>query len=269
MNSTFKRTEKFWEHEFPQAISPNPLGYARPPMKKTTATIALILVSSISRGTIPVIDYASITQEIKQGLTQLQQYSNAVQQLQTQIATYKNQLLQATGIAPAAQLWQTAQGSLNQLTGVVNMFQSEAGVQGYLQNAKDINYWLESMPTGQSVSQSLGYWSGSQKTANQQLVQEIQQQEQQIASDSQALQRLQAQASSAVGTNQALTVGNEMAALQQKQLMEVRTLLISEQQALAANSGSASTKQAMQDAATKDAFNSPYTYTEPETGWRP
>jgi type IV secretion system protein TrbJ len=233
----------------------------------TIAILASLPLLSPATG-IPVVDVAAIGQAIKQGLTQVQQYANEVAQYQLMLEQYKNQLVQATGIGTAAQIWQQAQGTLYQLNGVVNMFRSGAGVQGYLDNARDVNYWLASAPTSQTAAQSQTYWSGSQRTANQQMVQEIQEQERQITADSQTLQRLQAQAGGVAGTNQALEVGNEMAALQQKQLMEIRTLLVSEQQALAANSGAASTREAMQDAYSKEMVTSPYTFSDHQ-GWKP
>src|SRR3984893_3033350 len=129
-------------------------------MKKTILiTTALVLITSLSPGTgIPVVDFAAITESIKQGLQQIAIYTNAVSQLQTQINTYKNQLLQATGLAQTAQIWSQAQGTMNQVMGTVNMFRGSGGPQSYLDQFKDVNYWMASSPN-QYTTQSAGYWS--------------------------------------------------------------------------------------------------------------
>jgi P-type conjugative transfer protein TrbJ len=236
-------------------------------MKKTLLiTTALVLITSLSPGTgIPVVDFAAIAESIKQGLQQIQIYTNAVSQLQTQINTYKNQLLQATGLAQTAQIWSQAQGTMNQVMGTVNMFRGAGGLQSYMDQFRDVNYWLATSPN-QYTSRPAGYWSSAQKTANAQMVREISQQEQQIQSDSQLLQRLQVQAGSVGTERQALDVANEMAGLQEKQLLEIRTLLISEQQALATRNGTVATDEAMKQSATQQYYRTQFG-AQPHTGW--
>ena len=62
----------------------------------------------------------------------------------------------------------------------------------------------------------------------------IVQQQAQIRADAATLGRLQAQASGADGQMKALMAANQLAALQQEQLLQIRELLLQEQQALAA-----------------------------------
>lgn len=235
---------------------------------KLVTITGLLLAAVPAWATIPVIDYTAIGQAIKQGLTQIQQYANEVSQLQTQIETYKNQLLQATGIAPAAQIWSEAQQTLGQVTGQVNMFRNGGVLQGYIQNAQNLNYWLASMPTEQTAGQSANYWSSTQQSANNQMVQQLATEEAQLQADAQTLQRLQTQAPTLQTQRQALDLANEMAGLQQKSLLAIRTLLVSEQQAVAARSGSTTNQDAMIQAATKKEFQANLT-TEPITGWHP
>jgi type IV secretion system protein TrbJ len=235
-------------------------------MRKLITTLALVCVLPFtSPAGIPVIDYSNLIQTTTTALKQVAAYAQQVQQYQLQIQQYKNQILQATGIASVAQIWQSAQGTMNQIKGVTNMFTNGGGLQGYLQNAKDINYWL-SAPAGQYTYQPASYWSTTQKTANDQLVQEISQQEQRLQVDAQTLDRLQSQAGSTVGQKAALDVANEMSGLQQKQLMEIRTLLLSEQQALAARSGNVANNEAMTQAQTQTYYG---TVLAPmnHTGW--
>jgi P-type conjugative transfer protein TrbJ len=241
-------------------------------MKKTFLTIAAIALTAAlplaSPGTgIPVIDVSAIAQSIKQGLTQLQQYSTELSQYQTQLLQYKSQLLQATGIGQAAQIWGQAKQTLASVTGTVNMFRNGGALQGYLQNAQNVNYWLASSPT-QYGPQSAGYWSTTQQTANGQMVKEIAQQEAQIQADAQTLQRLTSQATSVQTQRQALDLANEMSGLQQKSLLEIRTLLVSQQQAVAARSGATSNDEAMRQAATQQMYSTQIA-PQPRTGWAP
>jgi P-type conjugative transfer protein TrbJ len=242
-------------------------------MKKTIIAItSAVLIAALplsSPGTgIPVVDVSVIAQAIKQGLTQIQQYTTQLSQLQTEINTYKNQILQATGIAQVAQIYSQVQGVQNQLTGTVNMFRSGAGLNGYLQNFKDVNYWMTA-PSGQYSGSNGSFWSTNQKTANSQLVNEISQQEQQIQADSQLLSRLQSQSGSISTQRQALDVANELASLQQKQLLELRILLVASNQAIASRNGTVANDEAMRQANTQNFLNSTQSVSQPHTGWSP
>jgi P-type conjugative transfer protein TrbJ len=98
------------------------------------------------------------------------------------------------------------------------------------------------------------------------MVKELAQQESQIQADAQTLGRLQSQAGSVATQRQALDVANEMTGLEQKSLLEIRTLLVSEQQALAARNGTVANHEAMQEAATQQYMNTQLG-PQPHTGW--
>lgn len=238
-------------------------------MKKTIIAItAAALVAAMpltSPGTgIPVIDVSAIAQEIKQGLTQLQQYSTQLSAYQTQLLQFKNQVLNTTGIAQAQQIWQQSQQSINQVLSLTGVLQSSTGLQGQLGQFQNVNYWLNSAQL--YTYQTAG--STAQKTANDAMVNSIVKQQQQITQDAAKLQALQTQAGSADGQMKALTAGNELAALQQQQLLQVRALLVSEQQAMAARNSTQASSEAQRQAASKQFFSGTLT-TEPATGFHP
>ena len=119
-----------------------------------------------------------------------------------------------------------------QRAGTVNMFQGgQSALQGYLNQFQNVNYWLSASPSAYTY-QTAG--SVAQKEANDALVKGIVQQQAQIRADAATLERLQAQASGADGQMKALMAANQLAALQQEQLLQIRELLLQEQQALAA-----------------------------------
>jgi P-type conjugative transfer protein TrbJ len=100
------------------------------------------------------------------------------------------------------------------------------------------------------------------------MVKEIAQQETQIQSDAQMLQRLQSQAGSVQTQRQALDLANEMSGLEQKSLLEIRTLMVSQQQALAARSGTVANDEAMRQAATQTFYGTQIS-AQPHTGYAP
>ena len=117
-----------------------------------------------------------------------------------------------------------------------------------------MNYWLSASPNSYSY-QTAG--SIAQKQANDAMVKGIVAQQAQIRADAATLERLQSQASTADGQMKALYAANQLAALQQEQLLQIRALLVQEQQALAARNATLANEEAMREAATKKFYQTP------------
>jgi P-type conjugative transfer protein TrbJ len=154
---------------------------------------------------------------------------------------------------------------MNTVLGTVNTLQNGSQLQGYLSQFQNVNYWMSASPSSYTY-QTAG--SVAQKQANDAMVKGIVQQEAQIRTDAANLERLQSQASTADGQMKALTAANELAALQQEQLLQIRALLVQEQQALAARNATLANDEAMREAATKQFYNVPI-ITINHTGWAP
>ena len=233
--------------------------------KIVLTTVALVLVAALpatSPGTgIPVIDFSNLTQNVVTALHQVSAYAQQVQQYQLQLQQYANQVKNT--VAPVAQVWQTAQGTMNSVLGTVSMFQNGSQLQNYLHQYQDVNYWLSASPSSYTY-QTAG--SIAQKQANDAMVKGIVQQEAQIRADAANLERLQSQAGSADGQMKALAAANQLAALEQEQLLQIRALLVQEQQALAARNATLANDEAMREAATKQFYNVPIIQLTP-TGW--
>ncbi|MBV8225709.1 MAG: P-type conjugative transfer protein TrbJ [Verrucomicrobia bacterium] len=230
-------------------------------------SVAVVLVAALplaSQGGIPVIDYSNLLQNTTTALKQVAAYAQQVQQYQLQLQQYANQVKNT--VAPVAQVWQAAQGTMNSVLGTVNMFQGgQSQLQGYLNQFQNVNYWL-SAPPGNYTYQTAG--SIAQKQANDAMVKGIVQQQAQIRADAATLEQLQSQASTADGQMKALVAANQLAALQQEQLLQIRALLVQEQQALAARGQTLANDEAMREAATEKFFNVPL-ITINHTGWVP
>jgi P-type conjugative transfer protein TrbJ len=237
-------------------------------MQKSVLTwVALALVAALpltSPGGIPVIDYSNLVQNTTTALKQVAAYAQQVQQYQLQLQQYANQVKNT--VAPVAQVWQAAQGTMNSVMGTVNMFQGgQSQLQGYLNQFQNVNYWLSASPNSYTY-QTAG--SIAQKQANDALVKGIVAQQAEIQKDAATLQQLQSQASTADGQMKALYAANQLAALQQEQLLQIRELLVQEQQALVARGQTLANDEAMREAATQKFFNvAPITINH--TGWAP
>ena len=234
-------------------------------MKKMLFTsVAVVLVAALpisSPGTMPVIDYSNLTQNITTALHQVSAYAQQVQQYQLQLQQYANQVRNTA--APVAQVWQQAQQAMNGVMGTAGMFQNGSALQSYLNQFQNVNYWL-SAPPGNYTYQTAG--SVAQKQANDALVKGIVAQQAQIQKDAATLEQLQSQASTADGQMKALMAANQLAALQQEQLLQIRALLVQEQQALAARNQTLANDEAMREAATQKFFNVPLIKVN-QNGW--
>ena len=232
--------------------------------KMILTSVAVVLVAALpisSPGTMPVIDYSNLTQNITTALHQVSAYAQQVQQYQLQLQQYANQVRNTA--APVAQVWQQAQQAMNGVMGTAGMFQNGSALQSYLNQFQNVNYWL-SAPPGKYTYQTAG--SVAQKQANDALVKGIVAQQQQIQKDAATLEQLQSQASTADGQMKALMAANQLAALQQEQLLQIRALLVQEQQALAARNQTLANDEAMREAATQKFFNVPLIKVN-QNGW--
>jgi P-type conjugative transfer protein TrbJ len=236
-------------------------------MRKIVLTLAaLALVAALplsSPGTLPVVDYSNLTQNVVTALHQVSAYAQQVQQYQLQLQQYANQVKNT--VAPVGQVWQAAQGTMNSVMGTVGMFQNGSALQSYLNQFQNVNYWLTA-PAGNYTYQTSG--SVAQKQANDALVKGIVAQQAQIRADAATLERLQSQASTADGQMKALMAANQLAALQQEQLLQIRALLVQEQQALVARGQTLANDEAMREAATKKFFDVPLIKVN-QNGWAP
>ena len=224
--------------------------------------VAAALPISSPGGGIPVIDFSNLTQNVITALHQVSAYAQQVQQYQLQLRQYANQIRNT--VAPAAQVWQQAQQTMNSVMGTVKMFQGgQSQLQSYLNQFQNVNYWLSASPSSYTW-QTAG--SMAQKQANDALVNGIVAQQAQIRADAATLERLQSQASTAEGQMAALMAANQLVALQQEQLLQIRALLVQEQQALAARAQTLANDEAMREAATKMFFNVPIINLN-NTGW--
>jgi len=218
---------------------------------------------------IPVIDGASVAQgtisaveNVAQTLKQIDQYEQQVQQYTTQVDQYKNQVQNT--LKPVSQIWDDSQSTINNLisaTDMISYYEQQLGsLESYLGKFQDLEYYKASPCfTGggctdaqrREMEENIELASKSQKEANDAVFQGIKRQQENLRNDTIQLKRLQQGAEGADGQMQALGYANQLASNQANQLLQIRSLLMVQQAAVANQMQAQADKEAMQDAASE------------------
>lgn len=193
---------------------------------------------------LPVIDASNLSQNIVTAAENVAHTLKQIQQYQTQLQQYENMLQNTT--APSQQIWDSATTTMNQLRGSIdtlNGYKTSLGsIDAYLGKFKDLADYRNSpcySYTGctpaqwaaMTDSERLG--SESQKKANDALFKGLDRQLQGLQTDASQLQRLQTAATGATGQLEALGYASQLASHQSNQLLQIRALLIAQQNAIA------------------------------------
>lgn len=212
---------------------------------KTALTVLLagsIVITPVRAG-IPVIDGANLTQTVMSAVENVAQTLKQIEQYRTQLQQYEN-MIQNT-VAPAAYIWDQAQSTISGLMNAVNTldyYKNQLGsLDSYIGKFQDVSYYKSSPCFSASgcsdaeraaMGQNRRLASESQKKANDALFKGLEQQQRNLASDSRMLERLQSAAQGATGQMQAVGFANQLASNQANQLLQIRGLLIAQQNAV-------------------------------------
>lgn len=246
------------------------------------AKIALVVAMTATtlqpvQAGIPVIDGANLTQSIMSALEAVAQTAKQIQQYQTQLQQYEN-MLQNT-MAPASYIWDQAQSTindLNQATNTIAYYQNQLGsLDAYLGKFQDVAYYRSS-PCFSATGCSDAEWaamdenrrlaSESQKKANDAMFKGLDQQQDNLEADARQLNRLQSGAQSADGQLAAIGYANQLASNQANQLLQIRSLLIAQQNAVATRMQAEADKEAQQQAASEQVRKGSFV-ASPDRSW--
>lgn len=229
---------------------------------KKSVAIALMVgtLSMPAHAGIPVIDGTNLAQNIMTAIESVAQTLKQIEQYRTQLQQYEN-MLQNTA-APAAYIWDQAQSTINGLmnaTNTLNYYKQQLGsIDGYLDKFQYVNYYKSSSCFSNSgcsaaewaaMQQARELGNASQKKANDALFKGLELQQRNLQSDAETLQRLQSGAQGATGQMQAIGYANQLASQQASQLLQIRGLLIAQQNAVATKMQADADKEARQAAA--------------------
>lgn len=225
------------------------------------ATAVLLSTAPVQAG-IPVIDGTNLSQNIMTALESVAQTLKQIEQYSTQLQQYENQLQNT--MAPAAYIWDQAQNTITNLqraTDTLNYYKTQLGsLDNYLAKFQDVSYYRASscfQRAGCTADQRAALDANSVTTsqalkkAHDAMFQGIDQQQSNLNNDAAQLQRLQAQAQGATGQMAAIGFANQLASNQANQLLQIRALLIAQQNALATRANADADKEAQRSAASK------------------
>jgi P-type conjugative transfer protein TrbJ len=232
--------------------------------KNLAAKIALSLavwpLSMPVTAGIPVGDAPSLFQTSISAFNNVQQTFQQLMEYQTQLQQYEDQLRNT--VAPAAYIWDQAQSTINGLMSTIdtlNYYKNQVGsLDSYLSKFQDVAYYRNSPCFSNdgcsdaefaAMSENRRLASESQKKANDALFRGLDKQQDALQADARTLERLQSAAQSATGRMQAVQYANQLASQQANQLLQIRGLLIAQQNAIATRMQAEADKEAMTAAA--------------------
>ncbi len=235
---------------------------------KSTILAAFLTSASVpvTAGGIPVFDGVGLGQAIVQGLEQIRQTAQQVQQYQAQLQQLQVQLKNAT--KPSSWTLNQAQNTINGLLGTIDTLKQQRQALGstvnYLKQFKTANEYKQMACLGgtgctsadiQTIKQNLQFAADAEKLVNEASIKGLEQQQNNLASDAATLQTLQNNAQGADGQLKAIGYANQIASHQSGQLLQIRSLLISQQNLIATRNQTVANREAVLKAARSQARN--------------
>ncbi|MBU5612650.1 P-type conjugative transfer protein TrbJ [Geomonas azotofigens] len=233
-------------------------------MINPTARIVLVTVAMLAawpaHAGIPVIDGANLSQNVVTALQSVAMTIKQVEQYRIQLQQYQN-MLQNTA-APSTNTWDEAQATMRQLNSSINSleyYRNQLGsIDNYLARFPDTAAYMNSpcySPAGcapeqwAAMAESRNLADQSQKRANDALFRGLDLQQKNMVKDATTLQRLQGSAQGAQGQVEAIGYANQLASHMANQLLQIRGLLIAQQNVIATRNQAQANKEAQEAAA--------------------
>lgn len=207
-----------------------------------------------------VFDPINNVSTLATSLDESAQTAKQIEQYKTQLLQYENMLKNTT--APAAYVWDQATTTMNKLRSSIdtlNYYKNTlGGVDSYLSKFKDTAAYRDSPCysisgctdtewAAMKDSERLG--SESQKMATDALFRGLDEQQNTMQTDASQLERLQSAAQSSTGQMEAISYANQLASHQANQLLQIRALLIAQQNAIATRNQALADREAKEAAA--------------------
>lgn len=236
-----------------------------------------MLSNTYVRAGIPVVDGANLSQNIVNTLENVSQTLQQVQEYRTQLQQHQNQIQNT--LAPAAFIWDNANGIISELrnaTDTIGYYKNSLGsIDSYLNRFQNTAYY-HSSPCYSARGCSKAEWdamkdnqklaSDARKRANDALLRGIDNQQDALERDAQQLGRLQNAAQGASGQMAAIGYANQLASQQANQLLQIRSLLLAQQNAVATQMQAENNEKAQQEAA-EEALRQGGFVPSPEVRW--
>ncbi len=233
--------------------------------KKLLASLILATLGmplGVASAALPVIDGINLSQNSITAYENVVHTLKQIQQYQTQLQQYQN-MLQNTA-APPMYIWDLATRTMSDLRASIDTLQYYkthlGSVSAYLGKFHDTSSYRSSAcfsargcsrADWELLKQSQDLASEAQKKATDALLIGLDKQQDAMEADARQLQRLQSGAQGANGQMQAIGYANQLASQQASQLLQIRALLIAQQNMMAARQQGVADQEAIQSAASE------------------
>ena len=211
---------------------------------------------------IPVIDAGNLTQNILSAIEAVNQTLKQIEQYETQLQQYENQLKNTAG--PAFEIWDKANETIDNLNNAMQKleyYKNQIGsFDDFLAKYKSINNYrtMPCISNGKCDANDLEALSKlhdfnfeSTRRSNEAAFTIIRDQQKSLNNDAKQLSRLQNAVKSADGQMAALQYSNQLASNQANQLMQMRSLLITQYNAVITKQAAENNKSAQESAVSK------------------
>lgn len=240
----------------------------KPAILAAKISLAIVLLTGSvlpAQAGIPVIDGGNLVQNIISTIESITQTLKQVEEYKTQLEQYENQLQNSLTLSRFE--WDDAQTTMRNLRNSVdtlNMYKNRLGsLENYLDKYQDLNHY-ENSPcfnaTGECTAEEKAAMQANmklimeaRKNANDGLFRVVDQQHGLLQDDADTLAGLQANSESADGQMQALQYANQFASQQTNQLLQIRGMMLAQQNAMATRDAAEADEEA-RDAALKKRF---------------
>jgi len=226
---------------------------------------------------IPVLDLTNLSQNIMTAMESVAQTLKQIEQYKTQLQQYENMLQNSA--APAAYIWDQANSTITKLMSSIDTlsyYKQQAGnIDSYLARYQNTAFYSNSpcftnagcTPEQlQHIRNAQSSGSEAQKRANDAVLRGIDQQQTTLESDARQLALLQQQAQGATGQMAAIQYANQLASAQTNQLMQIRGLLLAQQNADTTHAAVVADREAQQEAAAQQLRSGSFKKS-PSQGW--
>jgi len=232
-------------------------------------TAGVFTTSPVQAG-VPVADGVNLIQNIMSAMEAVAQTAKQIEQYQIQLQQYET-MLQNT-MTPPAYIWDQAQATINRLLAAqdtLSYYKNQLGsLDNYLDKFKDLDYYRSSpcfngsggcTPAEKAaLAENRRFFSENQQKANKASFINLKMQQEELAVDARNLEKIQRGAQGATGQLEAIGYANQFASQQTYQLLQIRAMLLAQQNAITAKAvtdqDQAAREQAMEEAMTRGTF---------------
>lgn len=215
---------------------------------------------------IPVADGLNLGQTTISAMQSVSAVVKQIEQYRTQLMQYEN-MLQNTA-APSSYIWDQADQTITKLLEAQNTlsyYRNQAGsLENYLSKFQDTSHYSTSPCFGsqtcsdqdkRAIVTARAEASTARKLSTDALLMSVDRQQNTLQRDANNLANMQRQAVNAEGQMQATQSANQLASAQANQLIQIRSLIVAQQSAVATEAQIAGDRESQQQAADQHALS--------------